>query len=258
MAIDTSAPRSRRALLLGIGGALAALGARVFEPRAVLAEGESIRVGDTIDTARTVTWLTNRQNDNDVIKAESKGRGRGVYGVSAAGPGVDGRSYSHYGVRGQSTRYVGVEGRSDRSVGVFAFSRTDLGVHGVSSQDVGVKGTSFGSHGVQGVSEGSGSSVYALKRASRYGPDGNAMLGEIRINDSPRTAIVGTTTGTGAGVRGSSEQGRGGLFSGPIAQLRLMPSVATHPANGAMGDVVADTNGRLWFCKGGANWAQLA
>jgi hypothetical protein len=44
-----------------------------------------------------------------------------------------------------------------------------------------------------------------------------------------------------------------------VAQLRLQPStLATHPASGAAGDLVVDVNKRLWFCKGGTVWVQLA
>ena len=40
---------------------------------------------------------------------------------------------------------------------------------------------------------------------------------------------------------------------------RLSPSTAaSHPDSGAAGDLFVDKTGRLWFCKGGATWKQLA
>jgi hypothetical protein len=52
---------------------------------------------------------------------------------------------------------------------------------------------------------------------------------------------------------------RGGLFAGKVAQVRLLPSSsASHPSSGSLGDLFLDKGGRLWFCKGGTTWKQLA
>jgi len=66
--------------------------------------------------------------------------------------------------------------------------------------------------------------------------------------------------GTGiVGVRGESSSGRGGVFIGTAAQVRLSPSSASsHPASGSRGDLFVDAAGRLWFCKGATTWHQLA
>jgi hypothetical protein len=67
------------------------------------------------------------------------------------------------------------------------------------------------------------------------------------------------TSESNYGVRGDSVNGRGGLFIGKRAQLRLRPSDAnSHPSSGAMGDLFVDRHGRLWFCKGGSSWRLLA
>jgi hypothetical protein len=62
------------------------------------------------------------------------------------------------------------------------------------------------------------------------------------------------------GVYGIAAQGGGRAcpFSGPAAQIRLEPASTTHPASGAMGDLFADTSGRLWFRKGDTVWKQVA
>ena len=75
------------------------------------------------------------------------------------------------------------------------------------------------------------------------------------------TGVIGLSDGgtTSVGVRGESPTGRGGVFKGNLAQLRLFPSIApSHPFRGALGDLFLDKNKRLWFCKGGTTWKQLA
>ncbi len=81
------------------------------------------------------------------------------------------------------------------------------------------------------------------------------------------TASTGQTPGilgmadspTGVGVQGTAAAGRGGLFSGGAAQVSLVPSTAaTHPTSGQVGDLFVDATRRLWFCKGGTTWVQLA
>jgi hypothetical protein len=69
-------------------------------------------------------------------------------------------------------------------------------------------------------------------------------------------------SGHSVGVEGISGTGRGGLFSGGAAQVRLSPGVlAHHPISGEQGDLYSDSTGRLWFCKKGgahATWKQVA
>jgi hypothetical protein len=48
-------------------------------------------------------------------------------------------------------------------------------------------------------------------------------------------------------------------LSGGAAAINLVPTTAkTHPVSGHLGDFVVDVSGRLWFCKGGTLWHQLA
>jgi len=112
---------------------------------------------------------------------------------------------------------------------------------------------------------------------SRYG---NAVEGAITDNTNTNAAIFGHSVGsgpavlgshfgagnglsgvaggTGSGVYGESREGRGGLFVGLKAQIRLRPSTAaTHPSSGQAGDLFVDATKRLWFCKGGSTWALL-
>ena len=75
-----------------------------------------------------------------------------------------------------------------------------------------------------------------------------------------KTAVFGFADQAGGiGVRGGASSGRGGLFSGSSAQVRLQPSGATtHPSGGQKGDLFVDASGRLWFCKCGTTWKQVA
>ena len=78
--------------------------------------------------------------------------------------------------------------------------------------------------------------------------------------------VLGSST-TGVGVTGSSNtsvgvsgQGhRGGAFRGSRAAINLKPDThSTHPHTGLAGDLGVDSHGRLWYCKGGHRWTQLA
>ena len=124
-----------------------------------------------------------------------------------------------------------------QGIGVNGHSDDSIGVRGTSGSNVGVGGDSDSSYGVWAESQ----SFHALAAFS-----------------GPGIGVWGTS-GSSVGVRGESVHGRGGLFKGRKVQLRLQPSTAnSHPASVAAGDLFVDKNGRLWFCKGGSRWRQLA
>jgi hypothetical protein len=80
--------------------------------------------------------------------------------------------------------------------------------------------------------------------------------------DTSQTAVIGICDTAGVGVAGHSSLGRGGVFSGLKAAVRLLPAEqSSHPARGQRGDLVVDSTGRLWYCKKGGTspvWKQLA
>lgn len=100
-----------------------------------------------------------------------------------------------------------------------------------------------------------------------FTPSGNGR-GVVGVNSAqtPRqlsgAGVLGRGEGGVVGVRGMSDTGRGGVFSGAAAQVRLMPgNKSTHPKSGNRGDLYADSLGRLWFCKvpgANAHWHQIA
>jgi hypothetical protein len=89
---------------------------------------------------------------------------------------------------------------------------------------------------------------------------GRGLLVESVNPKNAAATLTGANAGTGIGVLGvGSANGRGGEFAGGKAPVRLVPDpkAATHPAVGQAGDLFVDTKHRLWFCKGGATWAQV-
>ena len=175
------------------------------------------------DAATDQQTYTNDETSADVFTAQSKVQAG--FSQSGEGNAVTGISDSGFGVIGKSNSWIGVQGQSESNCGVFGTSNSDVGVLGQGAT-VGVHGDGGGS-GVSGESSG-GSGVFG-------------------------------TSGSGIGVRGTSTSGRGGVFSGGAAQVRLSPSTAgSHPVSGQRGDLFVDASGRLWFCKGGRTWKQIA
>ena len=182
------------------------------------------------------------------------GSGVGVFGASSAddgagveghGPygGVPGRS-SGTGVLGDGTSGgIGIRGAATGGgIGVLGNSDTNRAVVGVASagtgRTIGVMGETFSAAGtgVRGWAAGGGTGVYGYSGST------------FPAGDPPANT----------GVVGRSATGRGGVFIGKAAQLRLVPSTAaSHPASGAVGDLFLDAHKRLWLCKGGTNWHLL-
>jgi len=239
--VDSVTHRTRRSLLLGaLGGLAAAATATMAGAQRVLAAGDdglNVQVGHDYLDARNATVLFNQTDDSTVFSASSGHGGDGVYGGSDTGDGVHAVSSYGTGVHGESLRVSG-------------FSSAILG--DVTNPDgVAVLGNNYAkagnAQGIQGTSDS---------------PHGLGTTGWARHNG---TGVVGVSGGTfpsvpaHTGVFGSAHSGRGVVASGGVAQLRLVPSSDTsHPHSGAMGDLFLDKHGRLWFCRGGTSWHQLA
>lgn len=81
MALDQTIQRSRRALLAGSIGALAAfVGRAIGRPLPARAEGEPIVVGGEYTDANSVAWIMNGTNNAAVLRGESVS-GTGIYGL---------------------------------------------------------------------------------------------------------------------------------------------------------------------------------
>jgi hypothetical protein len=92
-----------------------------------------------------------------------------------------------------------------------------------------------------------------LSAVERFEPDARTDI----TPDAVTTPRVRAIARDGVAIMGDGP--RGGLFGGDQAQIRLRPSKrATHPPTGRSGDLFVDSSGRLWFCRGGSDWARLA
>jgi hypothetical protein len=230
MTADTS-PRSRRAVLLGAAGGLAALAAqalgraaetRAADPNDVVLGGNNIATNPTI--------ITNTTAHQDVLDLRATGRGSAIWASSSEDSAI----------RGHGVAAPGVEGTSGSAEGVLALSTSGVGLRARSDQVQGVVGR--GAIGVEGIS------------------DLAALWGVFGSNSVAQGMGVGGQAdhASGIGVWGASGSGRGGEFHGGRAQVRLAPSAAaTHPDSGKAGDVFVDASKRVWFCKGGTRWARL-
>jgi hypothetical protein len=139
----------------------------------------------------------------------------------------------------------------------------------VNDSDLGPSDSSFrcALAGWSGPGNGTGGPGTTDTGVFGFSPSGNGH-GVVGVNSAavPRARSGAGVLGKGqdglVGVRGMSDSGRGGVFSGGAAQVRLLPgSAPTHPRSGMRGDLYADTHGRLWFCKTGgakAAWHQVA
>ncbi len=165
---------------------------------------------------------------NSTLQGNNLGSGSGLYGSSNTGEGI--------------------EAFSINGTGAFAVSNGDgqPSVHGKKVLDVtgpSVKGENTnatnGYAAVYGITNGTGPAVFGEGLAAGNGTSGVAH-------------------GTGSGVYGQSDNGRGGRFAGKKAQLKLDPATAaTHPASGDAGDIFLDKSKRLWLCKGGTTWVRI-
>jgi hypothetical protein len=211
VAIDTTAPRSRRAILAGaLGGAGALIATAIGRAAPVsAATGDNVVAGQDT-TAGAPTAVLSDQAVTDGIT------GTALEGDSATGIGVLGVSDAPG--SGRSTGVVGLtggEGALDAnlnldSVGVYGFSDDDAasaGVWGDTFQGIGVVGT--GDFGVLGVG-----SVGAIGQASDssgsgvYGFSGDLASDEAAPFPAPGTGVVGYAgAGGSTGVRGHAFAG---------------------------------------------------
>jgi hypothetical protein len=204
---------------------------------------------------------TNALNNNPAVHIFDDGRGGCLFAEQTSSDPLAGPAITALGANGGLAGTTegpgaGVQGQADVGTGpavlasVPDVTRTSTAVAVEAAHNA--KG-----HGVYSHIDYSGSSalaVYGLTVGSN-----NAVRGTISNAANAASAVRGITNGKGAGIEGSSSAGVGGKFSGPVAQLYLVPSTAaSHPTSSARGAIFVDKYGRLWFCKGGTSWKQLA
>jgi hypothetical protein len=175
----------------------------------------------------------------------------GVVGRADALP-AGGGTGAPYGVLGEAVTVngTGVEGRATAATG------STRGVTGVSASRAGT-----GVLGRATATEGETYGVFgAVTSPQGYGvySDGRAKVaGLLEVTRQVRAQRVVARAKGAVALDGRSEEGRGAVLAGKVAHLRLLPR-AGRPARGEVGDIFVDRAARLWFCKGGTNWRQLA
>jgi hypothetical protein len=186
MALVTTAPSSRRALLgAAIGGVAAFVAQGLARPLPVrAADGETVLVGGEY-TSTSVTKISNTTTGDNVLEGESSS-GTGVTGVSSAGIGVYGIGVYGIAVYGNSVAGVGVWGDSGSGPGVWGNSPS-IGVVGVSGAPPVERPAKTGLYG------------YAVQDAGARGVSGESTAGH---------GVHGQAT-TGRGIHGEATTGTG-------------------------------------------------
>jgi hypothetical protein len=197
VAINTTIPRTRRALLgAGLGAVAATVVGAVGRPLQVAAAGDDdspVVVGGSYPDARTLTYLAISANDSDVLVVGSNpdlghGGGTALRASSDSGNAVYATSYSGRGVFGSSVSATGVNGASTSGTGVQGISESGRGVYGQS-----------GDLAIYGYNTGVGTAVLG------YGQHGEGVRGHT--TGSAKAAIVGHAYGSTTGVAGLSGGG---------------------------------------------------
>ena len=252
MALETAAPRTRRAILAGAFGGLAAWAASALgRPEAARAGSDGDVVLGATNTETATTKIQNTANANAVLNvvntstgpalvADSTGndgvRGAtavanrsGVYGVSTVqmGFGVFGRNGPNTGALGHFQAGVYGEG----GYGVWGHSQFGFGVTGSSESDCGVDGSSYSSTspGVYGVNIGGSTGVQGYSgpttmprpaAPAKTGVHGYAAQDATAVGVSGQSpngtgVLASTTTGTALRVAGKAKFSRSGRASVP-------------------------------------------
>lgn len=163
MALDTTGPRSRRAILAAAVGGLAAVAANALgRPSDALAGVDGDVVLGQTNTATTPTLIRNTSNGNDVVQITSNSGtalraesdvAYAVYATSDSGIAMSATSLASAGVLGRAFNDVatGVTGVSGEVL--LTGTRPKTGVYGIATQDGGSRGVwgqSIAGQGVRG------------------------------------------------------------------------------------------------------------
>jgi hypothetical protein len=260
---EAVAKRLDRRGLLQFGGAAALAGtaAAVLGTKAAAAATTTgvMHFGATNGAGTANTVLTS-SNAKSTLHVKNAGLGHGLVGDATNNNG------SGYGVFGRGGKGAGVAGgtRGD-GPGVRAYAEPGAG--GSALEALTLEGHNA-SPTVSAHQIGTGHGLYShIENASNAGRAvyartigvGHAVLGSILNAQSSVAATKTTTQGSGAGLEALSAKGVGGRFEGKTAQVQLVPSSdSSHPSSGAPGQLFVDSGNRLWFCRGGSSWQQLA
>jgi len=230
MAIDTATPRTRRTILAGALGGLAAWAASALgRPEAVSAhDPDDVELG-AMNTVAATTTIQNSSNANTVLE---------LWG--SAGSALRGFSTGYHGVQGTTAaeNRSGVYGlfanQSGHGVGVLGENKgpgaAGYNVGGLGNEDAGVFGDSISGTGVLGITEkGNGvwgwslspslAAILGQSLTSSTGVLGYSVTDHNLTGQGPaapaKTGVYGYAAqdATAVGVKGESTVGTGGLFT---------------------------------------------
>jgi hypothetical protein len=253
-------PVSRRnALRLGGLAAGAAAGTMFLRPTAAHAGTGNLQFGTDNDAGVDDTSLTS-SNPNQTLEVLNSGNGEAL------------KAHTSNAADTQPTMHVVDDGLGGAIFAECTSLDEDNSTPAIIGEAVsgGVIGFTDGSGpGVAGFGDaGTGPGVGAVVftdsattnalEAVQFGK-GKAVFAEVLNATSSANSVSATTIGSGAGINASSSKGPGGKFTGKTAQVLLVPSTAsTPPTSGTAGALFVDKSKRLWYCKGGTSWKQLA
>jgi hypothetical protein len=225
------APQATRRNLLGrlAAGAAAALGlAAVAAPRAAEAMSRTNNYAGAPTKTYGLVAIRGAATDPEAYLPDLQGMDFGLIGMTDQ---TTTSPPSRAGVLGLTGTGAGVMGMDT----AFTPSADSAGVRGRSNNGVGV--------------------MAEITTESHL--SGSIALQAINRSPEPGTAIFASCA-NGNGLRVRSTRSRGAVIDGKVAPLNLVASSATtHPQNGWRGDLFVDSIGRLWYCRGDANWVRL-
>lgn len=251
--------RISRAAVLRMGGVAAAagIGTVLLKPTPAGATTGAMQFGQQNDAGTDATLLSSAGNTGTFQVSNAAGApavdarsgGAAIVGAGATGGGVVGIT------RGSGPGLLGqVDPATDLATGPAVKAQIDNAAATAATIEAAQNGTGAGVFSHIDNPTNSSRAAQALTVGLGF-----AVLGQIANAGSKSAAVHGQTTGFGAGLEGVSALGAGGRFSGKTAAIQLVPSsAASHPASGVAGQLFVDRSNRLWFCKGGTNWHQLA
>jgi hypothetical protein len=231
--MDPVTPRSRRAVLAGaLGGVAAAAASSLIRPStAAAADGDPLLLGHTDNTATLNTALTNSTLGGTVLTATASGTGTAIIGTGNAGRGVFASTQTGIGLRASAAA---------SGYGVYSTSATGIALRATSGgQAADIFNTSATLPSL--VSKATGGTIGVVGLGGNFAPaaypDGVGVLG-----DNPDAAGVGVwgRSSSGTALLGDSDSGYGLEGYGAVGVYASGGSV------GVLGDVDGATGVQGW------------
>jgi hypothetical protein len=223
MSVDSSAPRSRRAVLAAaLGGLGAVVVSRFVTPEAVkAADGDAVLVGSA-RTGATETSITVSGSANAIVG--SSDTGTGLRGASTS------TAIADLANPGSATGMIGTAGATGTpgDPGGTALNTSETGVYGFAN-------TSSGSNGIWGDSFG-GAGVFGTGDTGVYGSGYWGVYGTGTI------AVMGDGTATETGVYG---------FAGNVSAPPPPAGVGVQATAGSTAQTALNVTGKAKFSRSG-------